>query len=79
MRGEEGLAEGEHSLVVAGGGRVVEVAVGVDSGESAQTQPAEVLLTGGAGHLVASVHLLQGGQTAQRSDRNKNSSILMHS
>lgn len=35
------------------------MAVRVDFAEQAQTQPAEVLSTGGASHLVTAVHFLQ--------------------
>lgn len=41
------------------------MAVGIHSGELAQTQPAEVLLTGGARHLVTPIHLLDVGATAR--------------
>lgn len=47
-----------YSLVEARRGGVIEVAVGVDMCELAQTQPAEVLLTRGASHLVAAINFL---------------------
>lgn len=49
----------EDSLVVTGWMRIVKVAVRVDFAEQAQTQPAEVLSTRGASHLVTAVHFLQ--------------------
>lgn len=38
---------------------VVEMTIWVDFAEDAQAQPAEVLFTGGAGHLVAAIYFLE--------------------
>jgi len=47
------------SLVIARRAGVVEVAVGVHSAESSQTDPAEILLTGATGHLVTAMNFLK--------------------
>lgn len=48
-----------HSLIVTRWTRVVKVTVWVDPAEYAQTQPTEVLLARGAGHLVAAIDFLE--------------------
>lgn len=55
-----------NSLVIAWWVGVVEVAIGVHFAESSQTDPAEILLTGGTGHLVTAMYLLQKWEKTER-------------
>lgn len=67
----------KHQPVEAGGGRVVEVPVGVGPGQGAHAEPAEILHAPCARHLVTAIQFL-GGKPRKGHNRTLLGQVSVH-